>query len=488
MCYLEFMLRQLSGLSYPKSADPTLSDRLYIYLFPDYFFTPEQVKLTGNILRHFREETALKLRQYGKDDSPSLPVLWMREGKFNAKMQRETLEALRKEAMRLNEDVLDTKKHPIGKKKKELAGDRQRSSQLEALNYYMILCEKSTTKAAPELGPTRSELWCKALYTALITYLLLGVRVYVTDKPYLTISSPTELKHIITLDAPHSLLRGLLNQSTNSAVIHLAKGKGEQAAITVQDAMDAISALWVVNEYLSSRSTPGVRRNLDKEVASILGQINSNPLAGATFYKERQRDDLPTTPEFTKACKYLLEHMGGWKLDLAKTLAHQSLAIFLPSSKDNKGKAHQYERLFRLALENLKKMARVADDDEMKSRLAGSLEKAVLRQEDLNKGGRFTGKINCSENELKDRAYEFAKTIVDDLFVRRCGRNISKLLAEENSLADGIYHITDCELGKYWEDRKQRLRNRKDLSIQSGQETTSEDEDVDAVLDGSYQG
>jgi CRISPR type I-D-associated protein Csc3/Cas10d len=453
MCYLEFMLRQLNGLRYPGSADSGLSERLYIYLFPDYFFTPEQVALTSQVLRPFREETTLKLRQYGKDDTPGLPVVWMRERRFSRKMQRDTLEALRREAARLEEDILD--------KKKTSTGDRQKTSQLEALNYFLILCEKSASKSSSELAPTRSELWAKALYTSLVAYLLLGVRVFITDKPYPVIGSPKELKHIVTLDAPHALLRGLLNQSSSSAVIQLAKVKGGQDTITVQKAMDAISALWIINEHLS-RGTAGSRRNLDKEVASLLGQINSNPLAGAAFYKERQRDDLPTTPEFTQACTYLLDHMGGWKLDLAKKLAHQSLAIFLPArSRDNKGKANQYERLFRLALEHLKRMPKEVEEDEMISRIAGALEKAVLRQEDLNKGDHFTGKINCSDDELKKRTEDFAHTIVVELFSKRCGCNISKLLTEENSLADGIFHVTDCDLRKYWKDYKLRRNSRK---------------------------
>jgi hypothetical protein len=461
MCYLEFMLRRLNGLSYPGLADSGLSDRLYIYLFPDYFFTPEQVTLTSDVLRPFREETTLKLRQYGKDDTPGLPVVWMRERRFSRRMQRDALEALQREAARLEEDLLDNRKQPTGRKKKTLSGDRQKTSQLEALNYFLILCEKSAAKATSELAPTSSELWCKALYTSLIAYLLLGVRVYITDKPYPAISSSKELKHIITLDAPHVLLRGLLNQSSTSAVIRLAKVKGEQEEITVQDAMDAMSALWIINEHLT-RGTAGSRRNLDKEVASLLSQINSNPLAGAAFYKDRQRDDLPTTPEFTQACTYLLDHMGGWKLDLAKRFAHQSLAIFLPSrSRDNKGKANQYERLFRLALEHLKRMPKEVEEDEMISRIAGALEKAVLRQEDLNTGDRFTGKINCSEDELKKRTEDFAHTIVVELFSKRCGHNISKLLTEENSLADGIFHVTGCDLGKYWEDYQLRRNSRK---------------------------
>src|SRR5207248_2477531 len=135
-----------------------------------------------------------------------------------------------------------------------------------------------------------------------------------------------------------------------------------------------------------------------------------------------------------------------------------------------KGKANQYERLFRLALEHLKKMSREVEDDEMITRIAGALAKTVLRQEDLNKGSHFTGKINCTEDELKKRAEDFARTVVVDLFVKRCGRNISKLLAEENSIADGIYYVTECELGSHWEGYKRRRDDRKVALMQNGQE------------------
>jgi hypothetical protein len=163
VCYLEFMLRQLNGLHYPGSADSGLSDRLYIYLFPDYFFTPEQVALTSQVLRPFREETTLKLRQYGKDDTPGLPVVWMRERRFSRRMQRDALEALQREAARLEEDILDNQKRPIGRKKKTSTGDRQKTSQLEALNYFLILCEKSAPKSSPELAPNCGVRRCTPL-------------------------------------------------------------------------------------------------------------------------------------------------------------------------------------------------------------------------------------------------------------------------------------------------------------------------------------
>src|SRR5207237_8835159 len=116
-------------------------------------------------------------------DEPGLPVVWMRERQFSANMRNGALDILRLEAERLGEEVLDDKKRPTGKKRRDRPGDRIRSSRLEALNYRLIVYEKSTSKSLPELAPTRSELWCKAVYTALVAYLLLGVRVYVTDKP-----------------------------------------------------------------------------------------------------------------------------------------------------------------------------------------------------------------------------------------------------------------------------------------------------------------
>ncbi len=481
MCYLEFTLRQLNGLGYTEGADSGLSDRLYLYLFPDYFFTPEHVERMKRVFDKFEEQTAIKLRQYGKDDDPSFPAVWMRERRFSANLRNAALNVLRREAERLAEEVLDNKKRPTGKKRSDRPGDKIRSSRIEALNYRMIVYEKSTAQSLPEFAPTRSEMWSKAVYTALVAYLLLGVRVYITDKPYLTISSATELTHIITLDAPHALLRELLGQNGNNTFIRLSPLKGGKTEVTVQDTMDAFSALWIVNECLTGGNTGEKRRNLDKQVARLLSEINSNPLAGAAFYKERQRDELPPTPEFTSACTYFLRKTGGWKLDLAERLAHQSMEIFLPSVKDIKGKANQYERLFRLALESLKKMSTIEDAREMKSRIAGAIVKTVVRQEELNKGGRFSGKINCTLEELRHRSHNFAETIVDELFIRRCGRNISKLLAEENSLADGIFYVTDRDLGKYWGERRQRINNRKAVG---GQDDPDEEatEDMDALL------
>jgi CRISPR type I-D-associated protein Csc3/Cas10d len=87
MCYLEFTLRNLTGLGYPPGVTNSLSDRLYIYLFPDYFFTPEQVKMMKKVFDMFTDQTILKLRRYGKDDTVSLPSLWIRENHLDVKMQ-----------------------------------------------------------------------------------------------------------------------------------------------------------------------------------------------------------------------------------------------------------------------------------------------------------------------------------------------------------------------------------------------------------------
>ena len=110
--------------------------------------------------------------------------------------------------------------------------------------------------------------------------------------------------------------------------------------------------------------------------------------------------------------------------------------------------------------------------------------KSVVRQIELSKSGRFSGVLGCPGKELNERAYEFAETMVDELFIQRCGRNVSKLLAEENSLADGIFFITDRDRGRVLEDRKRWRNNRK---ASNGQDELESIEDVGILLvDESY--
>src|SRR5260221_7369945 len=125
------------------------------------------------VLDKFEKQTAIKLRQYGKDDDPGLPVVWMRERQFSAHMRKDALDMLRREAERLGEEVLDDKKRPTGKKRRDRPGDKIRSSRIDALNYRLIVYEKSTSQSLPELAPIRSDTWSKAVYTALVAYLLL---------------------------------------------------------------------------------------------------------------------------------------------------------------------------------------------------------------------------------------------------------------------------------------------------------------------------
>ncbi len=80
MCYLEFMLRKLSGQSYPAGSDYNASYRLYLYVLPDYSFTPQLWETVGEeLLSNFYGEKIVvsRLALRGSKEDPSLPRHWL---------------------------------------------------------------------------------------------------------------------------------------------------------------------------------------------------------------------------------------------------------------------------------------------------------------------------------------------------------------------------------------------------------------------------
>src|SRR5712691_1542478 len=78
-------------------------------------------------------------------------------------------------------------------------------------NYLLITYDNVVSRSAEKiLAPTHIEVWAKALYAATLIHLLMGARVYITDKPYLTITRPEEMKTIIEMEGLHPFLYGLL--------------------------------------------------------------------------------------------------------------------------------------------------------------------------------------------------------------------------------------------------------------------------------------
>jgi hypothetical protein len=430
MCYLEFMLRKLMGLGYVEKAKVESSDRLYLYLLPDYSFTPDFWEFAEEVLEPFVNVTALKLRwHYGEENGDTLPRLWIEHG---GRVDRKTTERVqtlfRQEAKRL-EKVNEKIGHPY----REGFGERLHVPKLEKLespNYQLLVYENSVGKNPryQKLAPTRSELWAKATYAGCLLHLLLGVRVYITDKPYLPMSRPDEMTAAVKLDAPHPVLRGILGGKAKVSLADLQAGL-----------IDVLSAAWEVNAALAGGSG-----NLDKQVAGVLECVNTSPLAGATFYKERERDDRPIYDIFKQACNILLRKKGGETMELVERLSERSLDLFLPSAK-REGKAHRYETVFRTGVEVVKRNPKVSDE-ELVARVGGAI---VKRLERISGGA-----VPLYGEDLNTAALEFACLIVKNLFRERCKGSAARLTHEENALADAIYFLTDQKIRQRWADYK----------------------------------
>ncbi|MCS6859650.1 MAG: type I-D CRISPR-associated protein Cas10d/Csc3 [Abditibacteriales bacterium] len=425
MCYLEFMLRKLMGLGYAEGADA--GDRLYLYLLPDYSFTPDFWEFAENILEPFAQVTTLKLRQLGADDSPSLPRLWIEHGgQVDQEMMKRALSLFCREAERLGQTNEKT-----SRLRREEPGERLHMPKIENPNYLLLTYEKSAYKprrGQPDLSPTRSELWAKAAYAGCLLHLLLGVRVYITDKPYLPMSRPDEMTAVVQLDAPHPVLRGILGGKTSVSLADLQAG-----------VIDVLSAAWEVNAALAGGSG-----NLDKQVAGVLERLNTSPLAGATFYKERERDDRPVYDIFTQGCDILLRKKGGETMELVEQLTERSLDLFLPLTR-REGKAHRYETVFRTAVEVVKRNPKVSDE-ELIARVGGAIVKRLERVSG--------GAVPLHGEELNAAALAFARLVVKDLFRERCKGSAARLTHEENALADAIYFLTDQKIRQRWETYK----------------------------------
>ena len=444
MCYLEFMLREHHGLGYRLETsgrlDKQASLQLYLFLLPDYSFTPEFWQYARRqLLKPFESVTSLKLRRgFGDEvDAPTVPNTWL--------LRNEVDEVWLEEVQRLFEQAAQQVAAiaKSGRLRRDLLG-RLKIASVRSPNFQLLIYENAVPTHYRDLAPTHSEMWAKAAYTAMLLHLLLGVRVYITDRPYLPLSRPDEMKHIIELDGAHPLLRHVLPHKGTASAPH-----GTAIALTdLKEAIDLLSAVWEANAALS-----GGKGNLDKQVASVLERVNVEPLAGAGFYKERERAGYVVYPALLRACELLLELRGGDKLNLAEKLTDASLELFIPLSRKD-GKRHRYETMFRTAIEMVKTSPRRISDDELEARVAGRL----LKRLDRIQGG----VVPLYGETLAKAATDFAQLVVRDLFRRRCGGRTARLTHEMNAMADAIYYLTDRQIGDRWKQYRAAKAARKE--------------------------
>ena len=486
LCYLEFMLRKLNGQGYPTGSDYNASYRLHLYVLPDYSFTPELWEAIGEELlseNFYGEKTVVsKLALRGGKDEPGLPAQWLRQRKVDQGWLEQVQNMFANQAANMKMPTKEGKSR--GKR-----GDRITFS-FKNPNYMLITYDNVVAKSAdPGLTPTHVEVWAKALYAATLIHLLTGARVYITDKPYLSITRPEQMKTIIEMEGLHPLLYGLLPiRRTDTEFTDMDQRASESSArlsiTALQVALDLLAAVWEINAALY-RSKPNERRNLDKQVASVLEEINTNYLAGATLYKMRERDKAAPYMAFTRACQLLLpqngnqfdevrrtlytdgyqlmiDKEGGDMMNLAQKITDTSLKLYFPSTKQ-KGRAHRFETIFRTGVEAIKSNANIDDDAELVARVAGSI---LKRLERIREGGGYCPAYGAAQIET---VREFAEILVKQLFRERYGRSVSKLTHEENHMADAVYFLTFQQVNLYWEEKHAR----------NGNSNTTDEEDFD---------
>jgi hypothetical protein len=458
ICHLEAILRKVMGMGLPSGAHYKNSRRIYLYVLPTFSFTPEHIRLFEPLLRPFHRVTSLPVRDYGRDWG--LPHRWLERCTFDPEWIEKLEEILAREADKI-----------AGWGGRGFVGERVSLGHIAGQpHYYLITWEKAArdTESNDAHIATRTEAWAKALFAAATISGLTSCKVYVTERPYLPVADPADLKTTITLDSPPPALRGLLGVQTDAVSLY---GREQGRRSGLERALDLSAALWTVTADVHAPKRP----TKDKHIAGRLGTLNASPLAGATFYKEfgRLNDGQSPYPTLATACEVLLqvqtEIQGGKLMDLVERIAQKSLDIALPLYTTGRGQARRYELIFREAVSAMRKAQQMIPEmrqaaigghrpseqsiAELKSLTAGTLLKGLERRKGSGRGEVF---VRAWGEELGRLVGEFADLIVDDLYLGRAGGSFARFLRLENALADGIYYYTDRNLSRLWNEHRQQ--------------------------------
>ena len=463
MCHLEFVLRKFAGLATATAAYEQ-SYRINLFVFPAFSFTPYHIQMLSKLLKPLREVSTLPIRDYGKA-SPGVPRQWVTRRTLDPEWIETVQDVLEREATRMAANP-------------GYVGETIRTARTLQSNYLLVPWEKAVRDRERDDAriPTQTEAWAKATYAAAIIASLTGCHLYVTTRPYMPIADPAELKATVTLDAPPAVIAKLLGNEQDPKLkdwtdsISLC-GIEEDHAAGLERALDLLSAAWIVTADVHKADS----QTKDKHVAERLGEVMTNPLAGAHFYKEyaRLNEDASPFPSLTAACAVLLEHLGGDMLDLINRIAEKALDIRLPYRDYGRGKTYSYELTLRETVDAMRRAyvsipelrvvaltgAKPSPESiaELRKQAAGTLLKAMERRFDPQKFGNI---INPWHGNLNQLVGEFVALIVDDVFMGRANGSFARFLRLENGLADGIYYCTDQMLPEKWKAYEQAKAER----------------------------
>jgi hypothetical protein len=467
VCHLEFIFRKLIGMGLPASAHYKKSRRIYLYVLPTFSFTPEHIRLFGPLLRPFHQVTNLSVRDYGEDWG--VPHYWLEQRTFDPDWIERLQEVLERTADKI-----------AGWGGRSYVGERVSTGRIVGQpHYYLITWEKAARDSEPDDAriATRTEAWAKAVFAATVISGLTSCKVYVTERPYLPVSDPADLKSTVTLDSPPPALQSVLGDQMNTVSLY-GREKGPRSGL--EQTLDLSAALWMV--------TTNLHPNKDKHVSGRLERLNVDPLAGAYFYKEYGRENDGKSPysPLDVACEVLLEIRGGELMDLVEKIAQKSLEIALPWRGSGRGKARRYELIFREGVAAMRKAQKVIPEmrqaaltgkrpapesiAEFKRLAAGTLLKGLERR---RQGRRGEITVCAWGEKLGQLVGEFMDVLVDDLYLGRAGGSFARFVRLENSLADGIYYYTDRNLSRLWIEYNQQKAAREAEAAQIENEEES---------------
>ena len=455
ICHLEFIFRKLTGLGLPSGAHYKNSYHIFLYVLPTFSFTPEHSRLFRPFLKVFQEPTGLPVRDYKEW---GLPRHWLEKRQLDPEWIDQVLNVFEKQSAKIQE---------WGGQR--FVGERMEVSHTTRQpHYYLIKWAKAArdTERDDSRIATRTEAWSKAIFAAAVIVGLTSCKVYVTERPYLPISDPSELKATIHLDSPPPPIRGLLGGKTDNISLY---GRELGNVSGLERVLDLSAALWTVTADVHAPN----RNTKDKYIAERLGTLNVNELAGAHFYKEFSRLNDGATPykNVAVACQVLLETQGGQLMNLVQEIGEAAIAVRLPYYDSGRGKVHSYEMAFREAVNALRKSMPLIPElrktaltgqkpstqaiAELKDLASGTLLKTMERQQ--NRQARKASINPWRGNYLSQTTRALIDILVDQVYLERAGGSFARFLQMENSLADGVYYYTDTNLSALREQYKQQF-------------------------------
>ena len=400
ICFLEFILRQVFSMDSFSGGDQ--SRQIYLFAFPSFQITEEGLLDLQDDLKNF----------FGT-------IYVHRRGRVNHVWQDpwvEKQEALRKhlhDHFQLYSEYFEQELEERGRPPS--TGDVLKASPPGNVLLFTYDCYSSS------LDRTREEAWLKALSAALSLHKLYGFRLWVTEKPFLMMSDVREVRYAIQLDAPPYKVARLLEVPERRGTTDFVVPIGQ-----VNDLLNRLACIWEIHQTVNPLD---FSKPTDKNVSSVLHQLDVHPMAGAHFFKRRLTEHSYAADPFVRACRAIDQMRGGMEMELAREIALASLKLYKPDISQE-GRAHRYENLFRLVVKGIK-------EGREKSEICGLLFKRLERLAKQPSG--YVPRIE--EKAIQ----EFVDLIYDRFYMGVCGGNIAKLNQRQNQLADGIFFETHLE-------------------------------------------